>query len=56
MQDFFMWFVQQTYSIVDVLQEPSFNIAGVDVTFFDLILGCIVISFFIGFLWKGVKG
>lgn len=56
MNYFFTWFIDKVYSIVDVLRLPTFNIGGFNVTFFDCILGCIVISIVVGVVWKGARG
>lgn len=56
MEYFLNWFIDRTYSIVGVLRLPNFTIGGFNVTFFDLILGAIVISIVVGVVWKGAKG
>lgn len=56
MNYFFTWFIDKVYSIVDVLRLPTFNIGGFNVSFFDCILGCIVISIVVGVVWKGARG
>lgn len=56
METFIFTFINWVYSIVDVLRIPNFSIGGFNVTFFDLILGGLVISMIVGIAWKGAKG
>lgn len=56
MEQFIFTFMDWVYDIVDVLRIPTFNIGGWTVSYFELVLGAIVISMVVGIAWKGAKG
>lgn len=42
--------------IFNLFNQYSFNIWGVNVSILDLILGCLILSFSVSFLWRGARG
>lgn len=57
MEQTFDWFIAQMYRFYFAVQyHTSFNIYGVTVSFFDIILGGILLSMIISVFWKGARG
>lgn len=40
---------------ITILSMPSFEIAGLEVTYFDLMIGFLAISLVISVFWKGAR-
>lgn len=55
MTEFLDFFSAMWTSIAELLDQPLFDVYGIAVSFFDLILGYIVIIMIIAVFWKGVR-
>lgn len=56
MWNFILWLKNAFYAITDLFNEYHFNFGGLDVTLFEIMLGCLCLSIVISVFWKGARG
>ena len=55
MWEFIQWLSDRLYVITAYLNTVKFEVAGLQVGYFNLILGFVVLGFIISVFWKGAR-
>ena len=55
MWEFIIFFRDMIYHIVATVDSFKFNIAGVQVGYFSIVFGFIILAFIVSIFWKGSR-